>query len=97
MNFKVNTIDPVAIWKWDIKLTNCPICKSSLNEPSVGISSNEYVSDYSIYTTIYESICGHCYHQDCIQKWLSIRKVCPLCNENWILTNKKTIEINTAL
>ncbi|CAN6205274.1 unnamed protein product [Urochloa humidicola] len=25
--------------------------------------------------------CSHCYHADCITRWLKINKACPVCNE----------------
>lgn len=94
---RVLSIDPVAVWKWKVKNTNCPICKISLNEAGVGIMSNEPHSNYSIYTTVWESACGHSYHQDCIEKWLKIRQVCPLCNESWGLQEQRVISLTTNL
>lgn len=32
--------------------------------------------------------CEHPYHTDCITKWLQIRKVCPICNNEVSTTNK---------
>ncbi|KAJ1380138.1 Zinc finger, RING-type [Sesbania bispinosa] len=31
--------------------------------------------------------CGHPYHSDCISKWLQIKKVCPICNNEVSTTN----------
>ena len=25
--------------------------------------------------------CQHAYHKECIEKWLNIRNICPLCRE----------------
>lgn len=96
-NIRVTMIEPVAVWKWKVNNTNCPICKVSLNEPGVGILSNEQHNNYSIYTTIYESVCSHSYHKDCIEKWLKIRNVCPLCNEGWRLRETRSIHLHTNL
>lgn len=88
-NISIHNLFPVVMWKWNCKITHCSICKISFDEPGVGLNSlGDEIgnSDYSVYTTIWESICGHSYHRDCIEKWLRIRNVCPLCNETWKLS-----------
>lgn len=46
-------------------LDNCPICQDELKDP--------------------ESIrilpCAHKFHNDCIQKWIEMRNLCPLCKQ----------------
>eukprot|EP01051_Picozoa_sp_SAG22_P018798 SAG22_NODE_3272_length_1816_cov_3.040186_3_plen_64_part_00 len=35
--------------------------------------------------------CGHVFHMDCISRWLQSRNVCPICNNEWELTNSEAI------
>lgn len=35
--------------------------------------------------------CGHLFHQNCIRKWLRVRRHCPICRDNiWSFRNDKT-------
>jgi len=94
-NVLVTSVDLMGFWKWNIQNINCSICKCSLNDPGIGIHEAAFHEnqDYSRYTTIYESVCSHSFHQDCIQKWLPIRNVCPLCNKPWMLEREKVCSV----
>ena len=62
------------IEKKEIKFTNelydkeCTICLEDFNENEI----------------LYELICKHHYHKDCIDDWLSKKNTCPLCRLNLI-------------
>ncbi|EPS57435.1 hypothetical protein M569_17383, partial [Genlisea aurea] len=47
---------------------NCSICLE-------GYSKNSEV--------VSELKCGHCFHGDCIVKWLENRRSCPECRYEW--------------
>jgi hypothetical protein len=61
---------------------DCVICKRSLYEPSY-----DQITDNSKLQNEQEIIigkCGHCYHHDCMQKWLnSGNKNCPIDKVEW--------------
>lgn len=60
----------------------CIICKRSLYEPSY-----DQITDNSKLLNEQDIIigkCGHCYHHDCMQKWLnSGNKTCPIDKVEW--------------
>ena len=47
------------------EIENCPICQDELKDDS----------------TIRTLPCNHKFHQDCIQKWIEMRNLCPLCKQ----------------
>ncbi len=61
---------------------DCVICKRNLYEPSY-----DQITDNSKLQSEQEIIigkCGHCYHNDCMQKWLnSGNKNCPIDKVEW--------------
>lgn len=34
-------------------------------------------------------ICGHCFHENCINPWLKNNKICPICKTSLIIKRKK--------
>lgn len=59
------------------KNTDCTICRCNLNENS--IYSNK--SNNSIITT---GMCGHSFHNECMEPWLQNQQNCPICSSKWI-------------
>ena len=60
----------------------CIICKRSLYEPSYDqiTDNNKLLNEQEIII----GKCGHCYHYDCMQKWLnSGNKNCPIDKVEW--------------
>ena len=72
--FEVKKWNAVALWGWDIQVDNCAICRNSLMEPSI---DNQALGVDEV--TIAWGVCNHCFHLECIQRWLKTRYVCPLC------------------
>ncbi len=60
----------------------CVICKRSLYDPSYDqITDNNKLQNEQ---EIIIGKCGHCYHYDCMQKWLgSGNKTCPIDKVEW--------------
>ena len=61
---------------------DCIICKRSLYEPSYDqITDNTKLLNEQ---DIIIGKCGHCYHYDCMQKWLNAgNKNCPIDKVEW--------------
>ncbi|ULY68570.1 hypothetical protein [Chlorella virus XW01] len=59
------------------KNTNCPYCRCSLME-----SSTEYY-ETGKHSKVSLGACGHAYHSECINKWLTKSNDCPICREKW--------------
>jgi len=49
--------------------STCCICLCDLSDASTAIRMPRHC-------------CSHVFHRDCIQKWMSVRRTCPLCRNN---------------
>lgn len=49
----------------------CPICPICLGEMKNTLSMNVDLI-----------VCGHTFHEECIQMWLERRKNCPVCRQS---------------
>jgi hypothetical protein len=50
---------------------DCPSCRDPWIDPDNGRTSME--------NEIVEIHCGHRFHRDCIEQWLSAKNTCPMC------------------
>lgn len=76
--FEVKKWNAVAFWSWEIELDVCAICRNSLYEPSI-----EHQAAGLDDVSIAWGVCNHCFHLECIQRWLRQRNVCPMCGTEW--------------
>jgi RING-box protein 1 len=77
--FEIKSWNAVAKWCWELNIDTCAICRNTLEEPSIEYNQNDEEES----STIAIGGCHHAFHQDCIQRWLKTRSVCPMCNDAW--------------
>lgn len=64
----------------------CIICQGSIND-----SSPEYI-EKGIDSNIVKGLCGHCFHEECINEWCNVNPICPLCTDKNFKAIGRTIE-----
>jgi hypothetical protein len=84
----------VAWWHWTCLHDTCVICNTELELPPdlSGLSSLEQQTP----AVSASSVCAHVFHTACIEKWLTYRTVCPLCNQTWAGAYATTVAIDDA-
>merc|ERR1719198_192433 len=82
--FRVKKWNAVAVWSWNVLTDTCAICRNNLHEPSIEYQAQGFqdAEDHPGLSIAWGT-CGHVFHLDCIQRWLTTRSVCPLCNREW--------------
>ena len=76
--FTINKILLITSWSYVMnKNTECTICRQKLNNNSI------YASEKSTYSQISTGLCGHMFHQECINNWLEISVKCPICSNKY--------------
>ena len=76
--FKIKSIRLVSSWSYNLSKNNdCTICRCSLNTNSL------YNQDKLVESKIITGACGHCFHEECINPWVTKNKYCPLCSTKW--------------
>lgn len=77
---KIKKWHAVAAWTWDAGDDVCGICRTAFDGcPPDG----KYPGDDS---PVVWGACGHAFHLQCIQKWLSSgtqEQKCPMCRRAW--------------
>ena len=78
--FTINNINIIGTYGYNLpNNTDCTICRCSLNESSI------YNQEKGIDSIVVIGSCGHSFHQECINPWISDRnKHCPICSKIWI-------------
>ena len=87
-------IEPIGVWKWDLRFTTCAICRGDLNQATVvstaqAGSQAEDTCQFRQCTDVLVGSCDHIFHRFCIENWLRRRHVCPLCNAPWAVKEVK--------
>ncbi|KAA0149962.1 hypothetical protein FNF27_06240 [Cafeteria roenbergensis] len=77
--FEVKKWNAVAFWSWDVEQDRCAICRNSIYEPSIEIQAAGLTD-----VTISWGECNHCFHLECISRWLRSNNTCPLCSAEWV-------------
>jgi hypothetical protein len=93
--FIVNDIKIISSWGYNLQSnTDCTICRCSLDTSSL------YNQDKGIDSKIINGICGHAFHEECINPWINKNKNCPICFSKWtigtVITPLNYIESNTS-
>lgn len=60
----------------------CTICRNNLNEDS----HTYQAKGLSSFVVIGE--CGHAFHQECLENWIKINPICPVCTLPWKFKEK---------
>ena len=104
----VQAVAPLGIWTWNLRFSTCAICRVDLDciPPAAGAADDvddagdaEGASDpraASSTCIVHVGACTHCFHRTCIQQWLRIRRVCPMCNAEWHLEHVHTGDTEVA-
>jgi RING-box protein 1 len=94
MNCKVELteINLLGFWNFNLKNTDCAICRNVLTCSSISNEENNAKS------FIVEGTCGHAFHDDCIGNWLQNYLTCPLCSgEHWKYLEKENTTTGITL
>jgi E3 ubiquitin-protein ligase RBX1 len=75
----------VAMWRWDVQVENCAICRNQINDLCVECQANS-APDTEDCNVAWGS-CNHAFHHHCISRWLKTKAICPMCSTDWELTN----------
>ncbi len=62
--------------------TDCTICRCNLNSESI------YAQEKCIDSYVVTGGCGHSFHYECINPWVSTQPNCPICSSKWVYINK---------
>jgi len=76
--FTIKKWNAVGYWSYNIVQDTCAICRFSIYDPSI---HNQSIGSTEI--NIGWGVCNHCFHIECISKWLVGHTSCPLCGNDW--------------
>lgn len=77
--FIVSDVKLLCSWSYNLTSNNdCTICRCNLNLTSL------YNCENGNQSYITEGVCGHLFHNECINLWINKNSHCPLCYNKWI-------------
>ena len=76
--FIINDIKLINSWAYNLSTNvDCTICRCNLNINSI------YNLEKGLDSKIKKGICGHTFHEECIDMWIKNNKYCPICFANY--------------
>jgi RING-box protein 1 len=76
--FKINNVKLLSFWTYNLKHnTDCTVCRCNLNANSI------YAQDKGSESFVVSGVCGHSFHHECIDPWIKINPICPICSTKW--------------
>ena len=73
--FTIKKVGIRAYWDIETFNKNCPIC----TRPLIQLDDNDEIA---------AGKCGHAFHLNCINKWISRKNTCCVCNQRWVFKKK---------
>jgi protein-arginine kinase activator protein McsA len=61
----------------EYKNVDCTICRQSLENDSI------YAKEDNTFSLVKSGLCGHTFHNECIEPWLNKYKSCPICTKTF--------------
>ena len=74
----IKKFSPVYLSKSISNNETCAICRNELGEPCTACSVKSLVD-----CQVSQGKCGHEFHTHCLEQWLPIKRICPVCNLQW--------------
>lgn len=69
---------PIATWSFKSLSTDCSICRELLMRECTECTTKP-ITQHKKTCIVSKGICGHCFHDHCISKWLTGAITCPIC------------------
>ena len=76
--FQINDLRLLSFWTYDLNHNpDCTVCRYNLNANSI------YAQDKGVDSFVVSGMCGHSFHYECIDPWIKISPICPICSSKW--------------
>ena len=78
---QIENVEWFGTWSWQHKFDTCSICKSSIDNACT--CEMHDIDNLARCSEIMKGECSHVFHSLCLERWLKVSNVCPLCNQPW--------------